>query len=145
MVDLIVFSVDKNKYSLNIDNVVRIIQAINLTEVPNAHELIDGIMPYENNVIKVLNFRRLIGLESHKEDINEEENYEYEQKLIFFENLDDTFAIKVDKINDIAHIEESDIMSSDEDHNRSEFLDISGVLDLDGVLINVIKELRLPK
>ena len=145
MIDLIVFSIANNRYALDIDNVVRIIQATNLTEVPNSHRLIDGIISYEDNVLKVLNFRRLLKLKPHEEDSDESKNPDdYEQKFIFFTNDNITFAVKVDEIDDIAHIEESDIMNSDE-HNLSEFLTISGVLDLDGVLINVISELRLPK
>ena len=147
MIDLIVFSVANNKYALNIDNVVRIIQATSLTKVPNSHKCIDGIMSYENNVLKVLNFRKLLGIKPHTEDDDEsKKSDEYEQKFIFFVNNNITFAVKVDAIDDISHIEdESSIMSSDDEHNSSEFLDISGVLDLDGVLINVISELRLPK
>lgn len=145
MMDLIVFSVANNRYALNIDNVVRIIQATSLTEVPNSHKLIDGIISYEGNVLKVLNFRKLLGLNPHKEDIDEPKNaYDYEQKFIFFVNNNITFAVKVDAIDDIAHIEESNIMNNDDEYSTSEFLDISGVLDLDGVLINVISELRLP-
>ncbi len=143
MVDLIVFSVANNKYALNIDNVIRIIQATSLTAVPNSHKLVDGIMSYEKNVIKVLNFRKLIGLKPHEEDSKEVD--EYDQKLIFFENIDDTFAVKVDSIDDIAHIKEDEIMSADDDQGSNEFLDIKGVLDLDGVLINIIQDLRLPK
>lgn len=146
MIDLIVFSVANNRYALNIDNVVRIIQATSLTEVPNSHRLIDGIISYEGNVLKVLNFRKLLNLKPHEEDITElKKSEDYEQKFIFFVNNNVTFAIKVDDIDDITHVEESGIMCGDDEHNSSEFLDISGVLDLDGVLINVISELRLPK
>lgn len=146
MIDLIVFSVANNRYALNIDNVVRIIQATSVTEVPNSHKLIDGIISYEGNILKVLNFRKLLNLKPHEEDMAElKELDDYEQKFIFFVNNNVTFAIKVDDIDDITHVDESEIMSGDDEHNSSEFLDTSGVLDLNGVLINVISELRLPK
>jgi len=67
------------------------------------------------------------------------------QKVLIYENDEKLFAVKIDKIDDIAHIEESEIMMGDDEHSSSEFLDIKGVLDLDGVLINVIENLRLPK
>ena len=67
MIDLIVFSIGNNRYALNIENIQRIIQRSELTDIPNAHKLIDGMMSYENKVIKVLNFRRLIGLFSDGE------------------------------------------------------------------------------
>jgi len=253
MVDLIVFSVDNNKYALNIENVQRIIQAIEITLIPNIHPYIDGMMSYEDSVIKILNFRKLIGLptyndelivlftrlkEAHKEWLNELklaiendetftkttdpnicelgkwlndfnsyddtvsavlkdlidnhkklhqfgkhalEVYEYDkdeaknildnsvykifnstmgdmdifiyelekvsnslQKLIFYEHDGFIFAIKVDKIEDIAHIEENDIMISESDSSDNEFLELSGILDLNGVLINIIKTIKLP-
>jgi purine-binding chemotaxis protein CheW len=142
MMDLIVFSVLNNKYALNIENVQRIIQAINLTNIPNSSELVDGMMSYEDSVIKVLNFRKLIGLEAHEEDIQEPQ--EYSQKLIIYEKEYSKFAIKVDAIDDIQYIEESDIINADEKESQSDFLVLDGVLDIDGVLINVIKTVSIP-
>lgn len=142
MIDLIVFNVANNMYALSIENVIRISELRELTKIPNSHKFIDGIMSFEQKSVKVLSFRKLVGLDVHQEDI--EDKAEKEQKMIFFKNQDNTFAIKVDGIRDIAHIEESDIMVSNED-NKSEFLDIKGVIDINGKLINVIEDLRLPK
>ena len=142
MIDLIVFSVGSNRYALSIDNIQRIIQAKDVTDIPNSHECIDGMMSHEDGVIKILNFRKLIGLEAHEEDGMDVD--EYTQKFIIVEKEDLSFAVKVDNIEDIAHIQESDIMSSDNEHNENEFLELEGVLDLDGVLINVIKTVNLP-
>jgi len=255
MTDLIVFSVESNKYALPIENVQRIIQAVELTNIPNAHECIDGIMSYEDNVLKILNLRKLIGLQGYedgllelfstlKDDVGEwvealkvsidtgseftrtfdphmsdlgkwidgfnsyddkvtvilaelvkdhkqlhtrgEEAYKIStndikeakrildaeiaeiyaktigaldsfvlelgtvanslQKLLIYENNGKKFAIKVDSIEDIAHVEETDIMNnSDIKEENSDLLELDGVLDLDGVLINVIKTVNLPK
>jgi len=143
MTDLIVFSVENNRYALSIDNVKRIIQAVELTDIPSSHELIDGMMSYEDSVVKVLSFRKLIGLEEHDDEKGAIEDSSI--KFLFYENEDENFAIKVDKIDDIAHINESDIMNSDEKHTTNEYLELSGVLDIDSVLINVIKTIKLPK
>jgi len=254
MTDLIVFSVKNNKYALNIENIQRIIEASSLTPVPNTHPLIDGMMSYEDTVIKVLNYRKLTGLISYEEElvklftklknahiswidalkdsvdngvkftktlnpsscelgkwIDNFASYDADvakifhgladnhkklhlsgaealelykkdkqkarvivhqdicqtytqtigsldefikkldlvanslQKLIIYEHKDDIFALIVDKIEDIAHIEENQIIHSTEEDGISEFLELDGVLDLDGVLINVISELKLPK
>ena len=254
MIDLIVFSVLNNRYALGIDNIERIIQVADITKIPTSHNLIDGIMSYEDKVIKILNFRKLIGvtdyelelvelfkklkdshitwidafkkslyegekftkainphmcelgkwidgftsyddrvtevlavlidyhkklhirggetLEIYKEDeelarnifenemkqiytktINALDTFILEiekvanslQKLLIYESVGGTFAIKIDKIDDIAHVQESDIMNGDNEYKTSEFLDIEGILDIDNVLINVISELRLPK
>jgi chemotaxis signal transduction protein len=256
MIDLIVFNVGENRYSMNIANVQRIIQATDLTSIPNAHENIDGMMSYEDRVIKVLNFRKLINMDTYENELkllftdlkvghanwvdalrksietgceftktfdphacalgkwidsftayddhvvlvlNELTEFHkqlhttgaraieiykhdrkdealqilnvdivhiYEQtmgaldtfvkeldlvanslqKLIIYENDVMPFAIKVDSIEDIAHIREDVIIPSSKDETRvNEFLELEGVLDLKGVLINVIKTIKLPK
>ena len=142
MTSLIIFNVGSNNYAINIDNVQRIIHAKELTPIPNSHKYIDGMMSYEDSVIKVLNFRKLIGLAPHEEDFMEVD--EYSQKFIIFEKENLCFAIKVDSIKDITHIEESIIMKKEDEAQNSDFLELEGVLDLDGVLINIIKTVSLP-
>ena len=252
MIDLIVFSVGSNRYALNIENIQRIIQATKVTDMPKTSSLIDGMLSYEGEVIKVLNFRKLIGLDSYdtqllnKFKILEQAHHEWIddlrnavengstfskttnphacelgkwldnfnsydvnvsmilkelmsnhknlhvgaenvldlyksdkskalemfnskiynsfektisgvsklmteieavsdslQKFLIYENSGKVFAVKVDTIEDIAHIDASQIMSSDDDHiNR--FLELDGIIDLDGTLINIIKKIDLP-
>jgi len=253
MTDLIVFTVGENRYAMNIENVQRIIESTNLTNIPNAHEYVDGMMSYEGGVIKVLNFRKLIhmttyeselhklfhtlkqghvewmesltksletgsdftktldshacelgkwidsftayddkvveilnrlidyhkqlhttggiALELYKEDKQKALNMLYVdmnniyqhtmgaldtfvqeldlvanslQKLIIYDNDADLFAIKVDSIEDIAHVEESAFIASSSDQEVNSFLDLDGVLDLRGFLVNVIKSVKLP-
>ncbi|MFA6192191.1 MAG: chemotaxis protein CheW [Sulfurimonas sp.] len=253
MMDLIVFSVGNNHYALNIENIQRIIQAKELTTIPNSSALIDGMMSYEEKVIKVLNFRKLIGLIPYEKELQKSfavfklsyqewlnelkdslekgsvftkttnphksefgmwldgfnsyddkvtavlkelmlghkhihslgsdaiELYKTDkdraksmlngeideafkkvthsldvfiselesvsnslQKLIIYEKNGTTFAIKVDTIEDIVHIEDSKIMSSHEEHITGEYLELSGILDIDGVLINLIKNIDIP-
>jgi len=253
MTDLIVFSVGGNRYALKIDNIQRIIQAVELTSIPNSHKYIDGMMSHEDKVMKVLSFRKLIGLESYDEELSklfarlknahqswidalryavengvaftkttdphacdlgiwldnfnsyddrvssilkdlmhnhknlhnsgsealelfkEDELAAKElvnteiyntfnktmgdidtfiseldkvatslQKFILYENDGMSFVIKVDLIEDIAHIEDSMIMNAEENHDGSELLEIEGILDIDGVLINVIKTVKIP-
>ncbi|MFT5659868.1 MAG: chemotaxis signal transduction protein [Sulfurimonas sp.] len=252
MIDLIVFGVGSNRYAMNIENIQRIIQADNLTSIPNAHPYIDGMMSHEDSVIKVMSFRKLINYPSYEEELKDlfaqlkighknwldelkvsvdtgspftktidphmcdlgkwidgftsyddrvsevlSELVEYHkqlhlrggeacevkkadpeeakrivevdvnniynhtmgaldtfvkelgtvanslQKLLIYEHEGKKFAVKVDTIEDIAHIEESNIMARDLDEESNEFLELDGVLDLNGVLINVIKTVKL--
>jgi len=253
MIDLIVFSVGTNKYAVNIENVQRIIQSVEATNIPNSHEYIDGMISYEDKVIKILNFRKLIDMktynselvtlfstlkEGHKDWVNSLQNslqtgteftktlnphacglgkwidsftayddsvvdvlnelvdyhkqlhlsgamaleiykkdkaeamnifdtkilkiYEHTmgalnrftdeinlvanslQKLVIYDDESSLFAIRVDIIEDIAHVQESDFINASDEHEKSEFLELEGVLDLNGVLINVIKTVKLP-
>jgi chemotaxis signal transduction protein len=254
MIDLIVFRIGTNKYAINIENIQRIIQAVALTNIPNANKFIDGMMSHEEKVIKVLNFRKLIGMQSyddelavlfiklkgahgawveslqiavntkseftkttnphmcelgkwidsftsyddsiaaifndlvenHKQlhhkgqdilDINQIDEKlakkmldtdinniyvktmgaldtfvkELEtianslQKLIIYEQGKKIFAIKVDEIEDIVHADESSIKSASEDDGDNQFLELKGVLELNGALINMIKKVDIPR
>jgi chemotaxis signal transduction protein len=253
MIDLIVFRVGTNQYAIKIENILRIIQAQHLTGIPNSSKFVDGMMSYEGRVIKVLNFRRLIGIASYEDELkmlftklradhtdwvealktavnvgntfnkttnphhcelgkwidtfnsyddtvstifSELVDYHKQlhnmgadicemkkknlqsakkmtdvalpnifghtmgaldtfikqldlvsnslQKLIIYENNSKTFAIKVDVIEDIAHIEEKQIINSNAEEESIEYLTLDGILDLDGNLINVIKTVQLP-
>ena len=254
MTDLIVFSIGTNKYAINIENIQRIIQAVSLTNIPNANNFIDGMMSHEEKVIKVLSFRKLIGMpsyneelavlfaklkgahsawveslqvavntkseftkttnphmcefgkwidaftsyddnisiifndlvENHKQlhhkgqdilDINKVDeivakkmldvdiNNIYAktmgaldvfvkeldtvanslQKLIIYENNEKVFAIKVDSIEDIVHADETNIKKSAEEESDNPFLELEGVLELNGTLINMIKTVEIPR
>lgn len=254
MTDLIVFCVGENRYAIRIENIQRIIQSVTLTNIPHAHQYIDGIMSYEESIVKILSFRKMIELPSYKEELGAlfiklkaahgawiealkvsvatgsdfsktfnphmcelgkwidgftayddrvasvlndlvryhkqlhtrgEDAYKIRntdqekaqeivnvdvhdiynhtmgaldtfvaeldlvsnslQKLLIYENNGKTFAIKVDTIQDIAHIEESELMSGEYEEEDSEYLELDGVLDINGVLVNVIKTVHLPK
>jgi chemotaxis signal transduction protein len=71
MKDLIVFSVKENRYALDIALIQRIIQVPDVTVIPDAHKAIDGMISYEGEVTKVLNFRKLIHMPSYKEEIEQ--------------------------------------------------------------------------
>jgi hypothetical protein len=67
------------------------------------------------------------------------------QKLIIYEKNGTIFGIKVDTIEDIVHVEDSQIIHADKEYKVSEFLELQGVLDVEGTLINVIKSLNIPR
>lgn len=71
MADLIVFDIASRKYAFDIEHVKRIVSVGELTTLPNAHQLIDGIVPYDNSVVKVVNFRKMVGVKEHKEELIE--------------------------------------------------------------------------
>lgn len=82
MIDLIVFNVANNIYALSIENVIRISELSELTKLPNAHKLIDGIMSFEDKTVKVLNFRKLVGLNVHEEDATSKTDKEQKDDIL---------------------------------------------------------------
>lgn len=71
MMDLMIFSVNDNLYSIDVDNIYRIIKVKELSVIPNSNRLVDGMMSYEGSVVKVLNFRKLTGETPYEEEIEE--------------------------------------------------------------------------
>ncbi len=66
------------------------------------------------------------------------------QKMIIFRNAEQVFAIKVDTIEDMAQIDSTMTLRVDEGGQKSPFLEMEGVVELNGRLVNVIKTVRLP-
>ncbi len=251
MKSLLIFKVKKNFYAINLDFIQRIIQVRAATEIPNAHEFIDGMVSYEGRVIKIVNFRKMTNLPTYEDDLIElferlkqqhalwvdtlkesvqkgvkfslttdshlcdlgkwldsftsyDENVskilrelnsfhkqlhnsavdiikiaqrdrdkalaeidtnvisiykstinlldtfidEFDsvadslQKLLLYSNGDE-FALKVDEIIDIAHVDR-DITLQNIDTEPSQYLELEGVVELNDILINVIKTVKLP-
>jgi purine-binding chemotaxis protein CheW len=252
MKSLLIFEVKKNRYAINLDYIQRITQVPVITEIPNTHEFVDGMISYENRVIKIVNFRKMIQIDTYEDDLKElfenlkkdhsiwvetlkksiEEGYEFElttnphacnlgkwldnftsydedvsntlrglnnyhkqlhksainilkiadkdkekaleifnkdimgiykstinnldkfiakfdlvadslQKLLLYNNDGDEFALKVDEIIDIAHVDK-DIVLQHTNNKVSQYLELEGVVELNDVLVNVIKSIKLP-
>lgn len=69
MRDTIIFEINKHLYGLDLDNIQRIIQVPELTTIPDSHPYIDGMMSYESGVIRVLNMRKICGMQSYEEEL----------------------------------------------------------------------------
>ncbi|HEX5709806.1 MAG TPA: chemotaxis protein CheW [Sulfuricurvum sp.] len=143
MEDYIVFTVGTNYYALNVENVERIIQIPAITAIPNAHPFVDGMMSYEKRITKVVNFRKMTAMDPHEEDQTDEISGK-SQKLLIYQTKESFFAIKVDKIDDMARIEPSMIKSVDSANTIGAFLELSGVVEMGERLVNVINSVSMP-
>lgn len=71
MKSFVIFSVLGQNYGVDIENVKRILPGQELTEVPDEGPHIEGIFQYEDNVLKVLSFRKAIENKSYEEELAE--------------------------------------------------------------------------
>lgn len=69
------------------------------------------------------------------------------QKLLLYKDNEDYFALKVDKIVDIVYIDDTQIVKSKDVDSKVEspYITFDGILDMNGTLINVVKNIALPK
>jgi chemotaxis signal transduction protein len=64
------------------------------------------------------------------------------QRLLIYQNETELIALKVDAIDGIRRVDEASVRYSELDGDG--FMDIEGVAEIDGDLVNLIKSVRLP-
>lgn len=139
MEDYIIFTIGDNYYALSVASIQRIIQVPSVTAIPNAHPMVDGMMSYEDRVIKVVNFRAMMGMDDFKETTTGKS-----QKLLIYQTENAFFGIKVDQIDDIKNLDCSTLKHVDKLEANEGFVEIAGVVEVDNRLVNVIKSVTLP-
>lgn len=139
MEDYIVFTVGDNYYALGVESIQRIIQVPSVTAIPNAHPMVDGMMSYENRVIKVVSFRSMMGMEPFEEHATSKS-----QKLLIYQIKETVFGIKVDQIEDIKNLDCSTLKHVDKLEANAGFVEMDGVVEIGDKLVNVIKSVTLP-
>lgn len=139
MEDYIVFTVSQNYYALSVASIQRIIQVPWITPIPNAHRMIDGMISYENRVIKVVDFCAMMGVETY-----EEKSGKKSQKLLIYQTDKHFFAIRVDQIEEIVNLECSSLKHVERLETSEGFVELDGVIELNEKLVNIIKSVTLP-
>ncbi len=136
MKDFIIFSIDARSYALDIALIHRIIDTPTIRAVPNEHEYVAGVISYENRILKVLDLSKVIGVPTVSSDSL--------QKSLIYEDSNKIFAIIVDSIDDIFHIDSVNIKKSNQD-DTTNIVQMEGVFEKDAKLVNIIKSVALPK
>jgi chemotaxis signal transduction protein len=67
------------------------------------------------------------------------------QKLLIMNDEDKKYALKVDKIDDIIHVDKSTLKNQSSVKKSSEFIDIAGVLEYKDILNSVVDTIKVSK
>lgn len=137
MSDFIIFTVNEAHYALDVTNVERIDQVPLLTPIPNAHSFVDGIMMYQDNTLKVINFRKMTNAPGEEPALSS-------QKLLIYRDKKGLFAIKVDTIKDITAFDASSIKPYAHCVTVGQYLLTRGVVEYKQSLAVVIDSVELP-
>ena len=135
--DFIIFTVNEAHYALDVAHIERIDHVPVLTPVPNAHSFVDGIMMYQDNTLKVINFRKMTNAQGKEPVLNS-------QKLLIYRDEKGLFAIKVDAIKDITSFEPSSIKPYAHVVTVGQYLQTRGVVEYKQSLAVVIDSVELP-
>ncbi len=137
MSDYIIFTVGEAHYAMDVSNIERIDQIPTLTPIPNAHAFVDGMMMYQDNTLKVINFRKMTNVQGVEPSIAS-------QKLLIYRDKNGLFAIKVDSIKDITAFEDSSIKPYSHTVSVGQNLYTRGVVEYKQSLVVVIESVSLP-
>jgi len=135
--DFIIFTINEAHYALDVSNIERIDQVPQLTPIPNSHAFVDGIMMYQDNTLKVLNFRKMTNAQGEEPVLSS-------QKLLIYRDEKGVFAIKVDSIKDITAFDSSSIKAYAHSVTVGESLRTRGVVEYKHSLVVVIDSIELP-
>lgn len=139
MEDYIVFTIGDNYYALDVASIQRIIQIPALTTIPNAHAMVEGMMSYEDRVIKVVSFRAIMGMENFEEHAGSKS-----QKLLIYQTKEAFFGITVDQIEDIKNLDCATLKHVDRLEESDGFVEMGGIAEIGDKLVNIIKSVTLP-
>ena len=137
MSDYIIFTVGEAHYAMDVSNIERIDQIPTLTPIPNAHAFVDGMMMYQDNTLKVINFRKMTDAQGVEPSVAS-------QKLLIYRDKNGLFAIKVDSIKDITAFDDSSIKPYSHTVTVGQSLYTRGVVEYKQSLVVVIESVSLP-
>jgi len=69
MKSFVIFSISDEYFGINIENVKRILPAQTLTKIANTQDHIQGMFEYEDKILKVISFRKIIGEPSYVQEL----------------------------------------------------------------------------
>jgi len=67
---LVIFKLDDQEYALDITNVVQVVRMVAITPMPEASEVVEGVINVRGKVIPVVDVRRRFGLPLKPYDLN---------------------------------------------------------------------------
>jgi len=103
--NLVVFSVADQRFALSLDNVQRIVRAVEVTPMPGAPETVLGVINVEGQVIPVVDSRRRLGLPTREIELSD--------LFIIVQENDLTFALVADEVKPVMEIPEAQVASSE--------------------------------
>ncbi|MGR3218868.1 MAG: chemotaxis protein CheW [Candidatus Anammoxibacter sp.] len=122
---LIVFTLDEQQYALHLADVERVVRTVEITALPNAPEIVLGVINVQDKVIPVLNIRKRFSLPEHAIGLNDQ--------LIIAHTSKRDVALFVDSVQNVIEYSPQDVVDDKSIHPNMEH--VAGVLKLDDDLI----------
>lgn len=136
--DFIIFSANNRLYALSVEQIEKIDTFESLTPSVNAPFFVEGLVSFQNHVIRVADFYKLASgvNKSNEVDI-------LSKKLIIYKGKGELFALVVDSILNMIQIENKMIKQYPKEVSVSDLVKAEGILEYNKQLIIVIKSIQL--
>jgi purine-binding chemotaxis protein CheW len=103
---LVTFSLDDRKFALHVSAVQRIIRVVEVTPLPEAPEIVVGIINMQGRVIPVFDIRMRFHLPAREVQLNDQ--------LIIASTAKRTVALIIDSVDDVIEIPEEKIIAAEQ-------------------------------
>ncbi len=133
---LVVFSLDDQRFGLGIHSVDRIVRAAEITPLPDAPDLVMGVINVEGRIVPVVNARKRMGLP--------ERNVELEDFYIIVRENGRNLALVVDDVTPVTEVPDSELVAREHVLAGSGY--VQGVAkDSDGIIMVLVPEKTLSR
>jgi purine-binding chemotaxis protein CheW len=105
MIRLVNFNLDDQKYALLLSSVIRIIRVVEITRLPEAPEIVLGVINMHGLIMPVFDIRKRFHLAQREMQLDDQ--------LIIAHTLPRTVALLVDSVNDVIEISEEKIIAGE--------------------------------
>lgn len=123
---IVIFSLEGQRYALHLGVVERIVRAVEITPLPEAPEIVQGIINIEGRVIPVLDIRQRFRLP--------ERSLEISDQFIIAETRQRAVALLVDNVINVTDYISDEVIAADEISSGVKY--ISGVAkESDGLVL----------
>jgi purine-binding chemotaxis protein CheW len=133
---LVVFSLDDQRFALGIHSVDRIVRAAEVTPLPDAPDLVHGVINIEGRIVPVVNARKRMGLP--------ERDTEPEDFFIVVRENERYLALVADDVTPVMELAESELVAREK--VLPGFGCVQGVAkDSEGIIMVLLPEKTLSK
>jgi purine-binding chemotaxis protein CheW len=101
MIQVVSFKIGDEEFGVNILQVQEINRLVQITQVPNAPDFIEGVMNLRGRIVPVVNLRKRFGLPKKEYDKN--------TRVIVVELNDKTVGFIVDSVSEVLRFSKNDV------------------------------------
>ena len=129
----VIFRIDRQRYALPLDNVIRALRMVAFTPIPDAPKSVSGMIHMAGQMVPVIDLRRLFGQKGKPPELQD--------FLLIVRTQDQTAAVIVDEVLNIQELLPTQVKSPPAAVSKSRFL--KAAFWQDDTMILILDPLRL--